>query len=125
MPSAMSSAIAPVEIESIPHVRLSPIFIPEPLPNCFSIWLSAASSAFSRSIPASLSDRLASWLAEADPTAGGYQSPGRSYFQECSSANVCSEGWSRSSSELQGQWLAAECEKAAAQHVERADRRDV
>src|SRR4051794_25928619 len=47
MPSARSSDSAPVEIASTGTVALSPSFITEPCPNCFSIWLTAAVSAAS------------------------------------------------------------------------------
>ncbi len=46
MPSARSRARAPVEIDSIAMVPFSPIFMTEPLPNCFSIWLRAISRVF-------------------------------------------------------------------------------
>ena len=49
IPSARSSASAPVGIASIPTWPRSPSFMIEPLPNCLSIWLSAISSALSRS----------------------------------------------------------------------------
>src|ERR1700722_2837801 len=49
MPSAMSRARAPVGIDSILKFMFSPMRMIEPLPNCFSIWLSAASRAFERS----------------------------------------------------------------------------
>ena len=52
MPSATSSAIEPVGITSIGARASSPRRMTEPLPNCFSIWASATSSAFSRSAPA-------------------------------------------------------------------------
>ena len=49
MPSARSSASAPVGIASTPTWPRSPNFMIEPLPNCLSIWLSAISRALSRS----------------------------------------------------------------------------
>src|SRR5690348_15468537 len=46
-PSAMSRPSEPVETTSMPFsTSLSPIFMIEPLPNCFSIWESAACRAF-------------------------------------------------------------------------------
>ncbi len=39
-------------MDSMFMLRLSPMRMTEPLPNCFSIWPSAASSAFSRSFSA-------------------------------------------------------------------------
>src|SRR4029079_16658142 len=51
MPSARSSAIDPVGIESICMCELaSPIFMIAPLPNCRSIWEIASSMARSRSV---------------------------------------------------------------------------
>src|SRR5271167_3970136 len=48
-PSAMSRPNEPDGIESTSYVApASPKRITEPLPNCFSIWLSAAASAFLR-----------------------------------------------------------------------------
>src|ERR1039457_553754 len=49
MPSAMSRASAPVGIDSMFMCRFSPMRMIEPLPNCFSIWPSAASRALARS----------------------------------------------------------------------------
>ena len=48
-PRARSRARAPVGIVSIFMLPFSPIFMTEPLPNCFSIWPSAISRALSRS----------------------------------------------------------------------------
>src|ERR1700742_2668180 len=49
MPSAMSSPSEPVETASTSYVdAASPRRITEPLPNCFSIWPSAALRAFLR-----------------------------------------------------------------------------
>src|SRR5690606_37665776 len=45
MPSAMSSSSEPVPITSAGSTLPSPMRITEPLPNCFSIWPSAAESA--------------------------------------------------------------------------------
>ena len=50
IPRAKSSDRAPVEMDSIPRLRFSPMRMTDPLPNCFSIWLRAMSSALSRSI---------------------------------------------------------------------------
>src|SRR5207253_6620500 len=50
-PSAMSSPRLPVETVSISIFSRLPSFIAEPLPNARSIWASAASSAFCRSMP--------------------------------------------------------------------------
>ena len=50
MPSARSSASAPVGMDSMFMWRFSPIRMIDPLPNCFSIWPSAMSSALSRSM---------------------------------------------------------------------------
>ena len=47
----MSSPRLPVEIVSISILSRLPSFIAEPLPNARSIWASAASSAFCRSMP--------------------------------------------------------------------------
>src|SRR6202034_331164 len=48
-PSAISSPNDPVGIESTSYVApASPKRMTEPLPNCFSIWLSAAARAFLR-----------------------------------------------------------------------------
>src|SRR5450432_2816333 len=48
-PSAISSPNEPVGIESTSYVApASPSRMTEPLPNCFSIWLSAAARAFLR-----------------------------------------------------------------------------
>ena len=52
MPSARSSARAPVGIASIPTLPRSPRRMMAPFPNCFSIWPSAMSSDLSRSIRA-------------------------------------------------------------------------
>ena len=49
MPSARSRASAPVGMASTPTLPRSPSCMIEPLPNCFSIWPSAMSSALSRS----------------------------------------------------------------------------
>jgi hypothetical protein len=49
IPSAMSRASAPVGIDSMFMCRFSPMRMIEPLPNCFSIWPSAASRALARS----------------------------------------------------------------------------
>ena len=58
MPSAMSRDRAPVEMDSMPMLKLSPIRMTAPLPNCFSIWPMAMSSALSRSTGVSLSLRF-------------------------------------------------------------------
>jgi hypothetical protein len=51
MPSAMSSPSEPVDVDSISATGLSPPSrMIEPLPNCRSIWASAESSAFCRSL---------------------------------------------------------------------------
>ena len=57
MPSATSSAIAPVGITSIGARASSPSRMIEPLPNCRSIWASAVSRDFSLSpgLPPALS----------------------------------------------------------------------
>ena len=52
MPSARSRESAPVGMDSMFMERLSPMRMTEPLPNCFSIWPSAASNALSRSVSA-------------------------------------------------------------------------
>ena len=52
MPSARSRESAPVGMDSMFIPMLSPMRMTEPLPNCFSIWPSAASSALSRSVSA-------------------------------------------------------------------------
>src|SRR4029079_5173131 len=49
MPSAMSRAMEPVGMTSIGARTSSPRRMTEPLPNCRSIWASAASRALSRS----------------------------------------------------------------------------
>ena len=46
IPNAISKLKAPVGIASISIALNSPSFITEPFPNCFSIWLIAASKAF-------------------------------------------------------------------------------
>ena len=51
---------APVGIDSIAMWTVSPIRMIEPLPNCFSIWLSAVPEAFSRSSVICLSSPLVS-----------------------------------------------------------------
>ena len=58
MPSARSSARAPVGTVSIDMEPLSPIFMTAPAPNCFSIWPRAMSRALVRSAPASRSPPL-------------------------------------------------------------------
>src|SRR5262245_26678424 len=62
MPSAMSSESEPDEIvsTSIDLVFL-PSFMMEPLPNCRSIWESAASSAFDLSMDVPSTMRRAAW----------------------------------------------------------------
>ena len=49
MPRATSSDSAPVGMDSMFMAVFSPIFMTEPWPNCFSIWLSAMSSDLCRS----------------------------------------------------------------------------
>src|SRR5918994_4157531 len=49
MPRARSSESAPVGTASMAMVPFSPIFMTEPLPNCFSIWPRAMSRFFCRS----------------------------------------------------------------------------
>jgi hypothetical protein len=74
MPRAMSSPREPVEMASmLPMAVPSPIRITDPLPNCFSIWLSAAASAFLR---------FSSILV----TCGQWLDPG---WEECSWFSVC------------------------------------
>ena len=62
MPSARSRESAPVGMDSMFMLRLSPMRMTEPLPNCFSIWPSAASSAFSRSVSAIPLSSVCVWL---------------------------------------------------------------
>ncbi len=73
MPSAMSSDSAPVGMDSTSIEDFSPIFMTEPLPYCFSIWLSAISSAFSRSRAILLS----SLLFAVSSGGGSWTEPGR------------------------------------------------
>ncbi len=58
-PRAMSRAVDPVEMTSMGSFGLSPRRMTAPLPNCRSICASAASRAFSRSVPAMGSTRFA------------------------------------------------------------------
>ena len=89
MPRARSRARAPVEIASTAIVPFSPIFMTEPLPNCFSIWPSAISSAFSRSTVMSVSSPCDA--RRGSPCSGGRGEPRRSGFDDLRSrpASAC------------------------------------
>ena len=58
MPRARSRASAPVGMASMFMWRFSPMRMMDPLPNCFSIWPRAMSSALSRSMFSILSSML-------------------------------------------------------------------
>ena len=58
IPSATSKPSDPVEIDSTSNVLVSPNFIIEPLPNCFSICPNAAASAFCFSSLVAISEFL-------------------------------------------------------------------
>src|SRR5262249_41643566 len=61
MPSATSSPSEPEEIASISILSLLPSFMTEPLPNCRSIWESAADRALDLSMDVPSTIRRAGW----------------------------------------------------------------
>src|SRR5579871_2736324 len=61
MPSATSSPSEPEGIDSISILSLLPSFITEPLPNCRSIWESAADKALDLSMDVPSTIRRAGW----------------------------------------------------------------
>ena len=61
IPSAMSRGSAPVGMEAMVMESFSPMRMMEPLPNCLSIWPSAASRALRRLLEDSLELFFTSW----------------------------------------------------------------